>query len=164
MRTFDLTPLFRSSIGFDRLSELFEAAERNENHAYPPYNIEKLSEDVYRITMAVAGFKPEEIKLTLQKNVLTIEGRNHENETNSEVQYLYRGIANRAFNRTFNLADYLKITDATLIDGLLCINMKREIPEESKPRNIPITHSLNSSPLATASLPKEATSKVVNGK
>ncbi|MFN7038207.1 MAG: Hsp20 family protein [Alphaproteobacteria bacterium] len=138
MRNFDLTPLFRSSIGFDRLNDLFESAMREDSTpSYPPYNIEKIDDNRYFISMAVAGFKEDDINISLQKNMLTVSGKAPSNE-NEEMTYLYKGIANRAFERKFNLADYMKVAGAELSDGLLRIELHREIPEEVKPRLIPI--------------------------
>ena len=138
MRSFDLTPLFRSSIGFDRLMRMMDAAMRAEDSAasYPPYNIEKLDEETYRLTMAVAGFSDENLTITVQDNVLFIAGKARQEE--EHVQYLYRGIAGRAFERQFQLADFIKIGEASLENGLLRITLVREIPEAMKARTIPI--------------------------
>jgi molecular chaperone IbpA len=139
MTRFDLTPLFRSSIGFDRFSSLFDSVMRDENlPSYPPYNIEKAGEDDYRIVLAVAGFREEDLTLTTQENQLTVSGRQQEAKETKESAYLYKGIANRSFERKFSLADHVKITGATLADGLLTIELKREVPESSKPRMVAI--------------------------
>ncbi|MCJ2125512.1 Hsp20 family protein [Methylobacterium sp. J-077] len=137
MRTYDVAPLFRSSIGFDRLFELLNQPERVETTAaWPPYNIEKVADDQYRITMAVAGFTPDEIELTQQDTVLLVSGQKTAPET--ERQYLHRGIAARTFRQTFNLADHVKVVGANLENGLLTVALKREVPEALKPRRIAI--------------------------
>lgn len=138
MRTaFDLTPLFRSTIGFDRLHDLLDAASRSdEQSAYPPYNIEKLGEDQYSITMAVAGFREEDIELTAHENLLTVTGRVQESK--GERAFLHKGIATRAFERKFSLADHVKVVGAALENGLLTVELVREVPEAAKPRTIAI--------------------------
>jgi len=134
--TFDFSPLFRSSIGFDRVLNALENANRLEAvDSWPPYDIVKLSKDEYRISLAVAGFSPDELTLTHEPNVLIVAGQ-QANEDN--VQYLHRGIAHRAFQRRFELADHVKVRGANLVDGLLTIELAREIPEEMKPRRIQI--------------------------
>jgi len=134
--TFDFSPLFRSSIGFDRVLSALENANRLEAvEAWPPYDIVKLSKDEYRISLAVAGFSPDELTLTHEPNVLIVAGQKA-NEDN--VEYLHRGIAQRAFQRRFELADHVKVTGADLVDGLLTIELAREIPEEMRPRRIEI--------------------------
>jgi molecular chaperone IbpA len=141
MRNFDLTPLFRSTVGFERLNDLFATAARDDaNISYPPYNIAKINEDNYQITMAVAGFKINDISIIQQKNMLTVTGRAPEvvSKSTDAVTYLYKGIANRAFERKFNLADYMKVMGAKMNDGLLTIQLVREIPEEVKPKQIAI--------------------------
>lgn len=139
MRTFDLTPLFRSTIGFDHLDRVLEAASHIDESAlaYPPYNIEKLGEERYRITMAVAGFSETDIDVTAKGNTLLIAGKARKEET--PVQYLHRGIAGRSFERRFELADHIRVDQATLRNGLLHIDLVREIPEAMKPRTITIT-------------------------
>ena len=141
MQTFSLTPLFRSTVGFDRFNDLFESLTQNDDGAngYPPYNIEKHGEDRYGITMAVAGFSEKDLNITFERDRITVSGRKE--EQNDGVEYLYHGIASRAFERTFRLADYMKVTAAELKDGLLRINLVREIPEEQKPRTIEITRT-----------------------
>ena len=136
MRNYDFAPLWRSTIGFDRLLDLFDAAQRadGEDH-YPPYNIERLSEDSYQISLALAGFSPDEITVTAEQNVLTVEGRKSDTATRD---YLYQGISARHFKRTFNLADYVKVEGARFENGLLLIKLIREIPEAMQPRRIPI--------------------------
>lgn len=143
MTTFDLTPLFRSTVGFDRLNRLFDAAFSLNEAApsYPPYNIEKHGEDKYRITMAVAGFAEDEIAVTFQENLLVVAGQKKEQPEEPEekdAEYLYRGIATRAFERRFQLADHVKATGAELRDGLLKIDLALEVPEAMKPRRIEI--------------------------
>ena len=139
MRTYDLTPLFRSTIGFDRWSNLFDAAFRGETNgvSYPPYDIEKLGEDAYRITMAVAGFGEDDLDVTVQDNLLVVSGKSAEDRENGK-RYLYRGIAARAFERRFSLADYVQVTSASLANGVLTIDLVREVPESLKPRRIAI--------------------------
>ena len=137
MRTCDVAPLFRSSVGFDRLFDLLAQAERAEaSAAWPPYNIEKVAEDAYRITMAVAGFTADEIELTQHDTALLVSGQRKGQE--GERQYLHRGIAARTFRQTFNLAEHVKVTGASLENGLLKVELKREVPEALKPRRIAI--------------------------
>lgn len=140
MRTLDLTPLFRSTIGFDRFSDLIDTALRGQDNSpsYPPYNIEKLSEDEYRIVLAVAGFKDEDVTITVQQNQLNIVGRHPEKAPSKETNYLHKGIATRSFERNFNLADHVKVTAATMTDGLLSVSLVRELPEAVKPRTIAV--------------------------
>ncbi|HEX6113533.1 MAG TPA: Hsp20 family protein, partial [Geminicoccaceae bacterium] len=130
MRTYDFTPLFRSSVGFDRWSNLFEAAARADDSAagYPPYNIEKMGEDKYRIMMAVAGFGENDIDVTAQENLLAVSGNLGE-PREANTTYLYRGIATRAFERRFSLADHVKVVGASLADGVLRVDLERELPE-----------------------------------
>ncbi|MFD1623795.1 Hsp20 family protein [Azospirillum griseum] len=138
MRNYDLSPLFRSTVGFDRLSRLLESATAGDDaaNAYPPYNIEKLGEDSYRITMAVAGFALEDLGITVHQNSLIVSGKATKPE--STGQFLHRGIAGRAFERRFQLADFIKVANASLLNGLLHIELTREVPETMKPRSIPI--------------------------
>jgi len=137
MRTFDFTPLWRSTIGFDHLADLVDSSLRQaSDDNYPPYNIERSSDDHYRITLALAGFAPEDVSLTAEQNTLTIEGRKPGKD---EREYLYQGIAARPFRRVFNLADYVQVKQASFTDGLLIIELAREIPEAMKPRRIAIT-------------------------
>ena len=139
MRTYDLSPLFRSTIGFDRLGRLLETSLATDGVAYPPYNIEKVGENAYRITMAVAGFGEGDIDITSQDNTLTIRGKAQaEPET---AQYLYRGIAGRAFERRFQLADHVEVEAARLENGLLHVELARRIPEALKPRKIEIARN-----------------------
>jgi molecular chaperone IbpA len=136
MSTFDLTPLFRSTVGFDRMMSLLDAAGRSDEQAYPPYNIEKVGENAYRITMAVAGFGEDDLAITAQGNALLIAGKQKREEKKSE--YLYRGIAGRAFERRFQLADHIKVTGAELANGVLHVDLVREVPEAMKPRTIKV--------------------------
>ncbi len=138
MRTFDLSPLFRSTIGFEHLDHMLEAAAHLDDAqlSYPPYNIEKLGEDNYRITMAVAGFSEADIEIVAQDHMLLVSGKAHKDD--STTQYLHRGIAGRSFERRFELADFIRIDGAALVDGLLNIELVREIPEAMKPRTIKI--------------------------
>ncbi|HXF54421.1 MAG TPA: Hsp20 family protein [Hyphomicrobiaceae bacterium] len=135
MATLDFTPLFRSTIGFDQVPSLLTHALEREESGYPPYNIEKLGDDRYRIVMAVAGFAKDDIEVVQDQNRLTVRGRIKQP---TDTVYLHRGIATRAFERSFDLADYVEVTDATMGEGLLVIALKRELPEALKPRTIPI--------------------------
>jgi len=136
MTNIDFSPLFRSMIGFDRLSSAMEHAYRTDPGGYPPYNVEVSGENDYRITMAVAGFAAGELSLEVKENILTVSGARAEDDQNR--RFLYRGIANRGFERKFQLADYVRVVDARLENGLLHIDLRREIPEAMKPRAIPI--------------------------
>ncbi len=136
MRDFDLTPMWRSTIGFDRLFDLIDDSLRLQGQdTYPPYNIARVGEDHYRISLALAGFKPEEITVTAEQNMLTVEGQRVEN---GDHEYLFQGIAGRPFRRQFNLADYVEVTGASLENGLLQIELMRKLPEAMKPRRIAI--------------------------
>jgi molecular chaperone IbpA len=140
MRTIDLSPLYRSLVGFDRLADQLDAAARNEGASgYPPYNIERTGENEYRIEIAVAGFKPEELNVEVKENLLTVTGRKAAND--EAKQYLHRGLAERNFERKFQLTDYLIVVDADLSNGLLSIALKRELPEALKPRTVEIKSS-----------------------
>jgi molecular chaperone IbpA len=137
MRNLDLNSLWRSTVGFDRLVDLIDESARwtsEENH-YPPYNIERTGEDHYQIALALAGFTPEEVSITAEQNVLTVEGRKAEK---GEHQYLYQGISARPFRRIFSLADYVAVKGASFAGGLLKIDLVREVPEAMKPRRITI--------------------------
>jgi molecular chaperone IbpA len=138
MRSFDLSPLFRHSVGFDRLDDLFERAFRNASQetSYPPYNIAKTGEDTYRITLAVAGFGADDLEIESKENLLTVRGKGAEAENGTT--YLHRGIAKRAFEHRFQLADYVRVNGADLNNGLLDIDLVRELPERMKPQNIAI--------------------------
>ena len=146
MRTYDLSPLFRSSVGFDRLARLMDTALRAEDNAptYPPYNIERTGEDTYRITMAVAGFAESEIEIVQQENALTVIGKQAKEET--PKNFLYRGIAARPFERRFELAEYIRVGGATLENGLLHVELVREVPEAVKPRSIKINGGSHEQP------------------
>jgi molecular chaperone IbpA len=137
MRNLDLNSLWRSTVGFDRLFDLIDESARwtgEENH-YPPYNIERTGEDQYQISLALAGFTPDEVSITAEQNVLTVEGRKAEK---GEYQYLYQGISARPFRRLFNLADYVQVKSASFEGGLLKIGLVRQVPEAMKPRRIAI--------------------------
>lgn len=142
MRTLDFTPLYRSAIGFDRLFNQMEQNLNNSNGGYPPYNIEQRGDNQYRITMAVAGFSESQLDITQHENKLIVRGTRPESE-HDERQYLYQGIAERDFERKFQLADYVKVIGANMENGLLHIDLEREIPEGQKPRKI----TINGTPL-----------------
>jgi len=138
MRTIDYSPLYRSAVGFDRLFALLDAAATTDSASgYPPYNIERTDENAYRIEIAVAGFKPEELTLEVNEGVLTVQGRKAANDETR--QFLHRGLAERNFERRFQLADHVLVVDAQLVDGVLAIALKRELPEQLKPRRIEIS-------------------------
>jgi len=136
MRTFDLTPLYRSTVGFDRVFDLLDTAGKSESTGYPPYNIERLDDNDYRITLAVAGFGDGDLDLEIRENTLTITGARQDGD--ADRQFLYQGIAGRSFERRFQLAEHVKVAGASLVNGLLNIELKREIPEAMKPRKIAI--------------------------
>lgn len=137
MHTIDFSPLFRHSVGFERMQQLLDAAQRTEsNNSYPPYNIEQTGEDGYRITMAVAGFSENDIDVTVTDNTLVVSGKLADDDR--DTTYLHRGIAGRAFERRFELADHIKVVRGSLVNGLLNIDLVREVPEEKKPRKIAI--------------------------
>ena len=137
MNRFDFTPYRRSTVGFDRLFDLLENNTRNSGgDNYPPFNIERRDEDAYRITIAVAGFRPGDIDITAQQNLLVVEGKKRDEAANGEM--LHIGIANRGFERRFELADYVRVENADLADGLLVIDLVREVPEAMKPKKIAI--------------------------
>src|SRR6202022_987746 len=140
MDRFDFSPLFRSTIGFDRLTRLVDAATRVDSAslAYPPYNIEKTGEDAYRLTMAVAGFSPAELDITVQENTLLVTGKGAQKEDENGGGYLHRGIARRSFERRFSLADHMKGGGASLDNGMLSVDVVHEVPEAAKPRTIKI--------------------------
>jgi molecular chaperone IbpA len=137
MRSYDLTPFYRSTVGFDRLFSLLDQATDSAS-GYPPYNIERSGENDYRITVAVSGFSPAELSIVAKENTLTIRGEKTANENGTQSEVLYRGIAARAFERAFQLADFVQVKNATIENGLLHVDLVREIPEAKKPRNIPI--------------------------
>ena len=138
MRTFDLSPLYRSTIGFDRLFSMLDQAAGSEPTSYPPYNIERTGDNAYRITVAVAGFADNELTIEARENTLTIRGSKAVVEGEPKNEVLYQGIAARAFERRFQLADHVKVVGAGLTNGLLTIELRREIPEEKKARAIRI--------------------------
>ena len=153
MRSFDFSPLFRSTIGFDHLDRLLDAAARDDSrHSYPPYDIEKIGEDNYRISMAVAGFTEDELDVTVDQNVLVVSGRSQTETTDEDVTVLYRGIAKRAFEHRFKLAETIKVQDAKLENGVLSVELVREVPEHLKPRQVKIGSG------------SKATGKVIEGK
>ena len=157
MRTIDLSPLYRSVVGFDRLAALMEAASKADTASgYPPYNIETTGDDAYRIEVAVAGFRPDELSVDVKENVLTVAGRKAAN-IDDQRRYLHRGLAERNFERRFQLADYVVVTGADLADGLLSIALKRELPESMKPRRIEIGHG------AVATSTAEARPELIEG-
>lgn len=153
--TFDFTPLFRSSIGFDRMLNALQAANRVESiDNWPPYDIEKTGEDDYRVSLAVAGFSQDDLTITQEQNMLMVSGQKPGEEG---AQYLHRGIAGRAFQRRFELADHVKVVGASLVNGLLTIDLRRKIPEEMKPRRIEIA---TGEPTASAARQIEADKQV----
>ena len=139
MRSYDLSPLFRSTVGFDRMNRLLDTAYNTNVPSYPPYNIEKLGEDEYRVTMAVAGFSLDDLEITQKENALFIKGNADSN--GDGVTYLHRGIAARSFERRFALADHVNVADASLNNGILVVELKREVPEALKPRKIAIANA-----------------------
>jgi molecular chaperone IbpA len=148
MRTFDLAPLYRSTVGFDRLFSLLDQGLEGAAPGYPPYNIERTGENSYRIEIAVAGFKSKDLNIEIKENLLTVQGR--KSETDDTRRYLHRGLAERNFERRFQLADYVIVTDAQLADGLLSLSLKRELPEALKPRRIEISNGGGESTLIEA--------------
>jgi molecular chaperone IbpA len=134
---FDFSPLYRSTVGFDRLFDLIDQTARQDaSSPWPPYNVEKTGDDQYRITMAIAGFSPDDVEITQKENTLLVAGQKHPEQENA--QYLHHGIATRNFQQTFSLADYVKVKGASLENGLLTIDLVREVPEELKPHRIKI--------------------------
>ncbi|MBR0551229.1 Hsp20 family protein [Stakelama marina] len=139
MRHIDLTPYRRSAIGFDRLFDMLESRARDAaTDNYPPFNLERLGDDHYRITLAVAGFKPDEIDITAQQNMLLVAGKKDDSNGQRDGDFLHLGIANRSFERRFELADFIRVDNANLSDGLLTIDLVREIPEAMKPKKIAV--------------------------
>jgi len=138
MRTFDLTPLYRSTVGFDRLFSLLDQGLEGAAPGYPPYNIERTGDNEYRVTVAVAGFSEPELSIVAKENTLTIRGEKNAKEEENRGEVLYQGIAARAFERVFQLADFVQVKGAKLENGLLHVDLVREIPEAKKPRTIPI--------------------------
>jgi molecular chaperone IbpA len=144
MRQYDLSPLYRSTVGFDRLFSMLDQASSPEG-GYPPYNIERTGEDSYRVSVAVAGFTDKELSIEVKENGLSIRGEKQTPEAEGKTQVLYQGIAARAFERRFQLADHVHVTGASLENGLLHVDLVREIPEAKKPRFIPINGAAQSS-------------------
>ena len=139
MRTYDLTPFYRSTVGFDRLFSLLDSATPDGSPGYPPYNIERTGDNSYRVTVAVSGFSQNELSIVAKENTLTIKGEKTADVNGQDkAEVLYRGIAARAFERAFQLADFVVVKNASLENGLLHVDLVREIPEAKKPRNIPI--------------------------
>ena len=138
MTTLDFSPLYRTAIGFDHLANSLRNSARAESGGYPPYNIATRGEDAYRITMAVAGFSQNDIDITSEQNKLTISGKQEDSSNDGDIEFLYRGIANRAFERRFQLAEHVRVSGARLDNGLLHIDLVREVPEAMKPRQIQI--------------------------
>ena len=146
MSRFDFTPYRRSTVGFDRLFDLLENQARlNAGDNYPPFNISRRGDEAYRITLAVAGFKPADIKITAQQNLLVVQGK--KGDESPAGQYLHVGIAQRGFERRFELADYVRVDNANLEDGLLSIDLVREVPEAMKPKKIPVATSTPAAPI-----------------
>jgi len=137
MRTFDLTPFYRSTVGFDRVFGLLDSLSDGSAQTYPPYNIERTGEDAYRITLAVAGFGDSDLTVESKENILTVKGTKAETEKN-DGEYLYRGIGARAFERRFQLAEHVEVKGANLENGLLQVDLVRQVPEAKKARTIPI--------------------------
>ena len=154
MRTYDFSPLYRSAVGFDRLARQLETAARtSQDNGWPPYNIESLGENAYRIEIAVAGFTPDELNIEAKENQLTVTGKKAANDDAEQKTYLHRGLAERDFERRFQLADYVVVKGANLANGLLSIELQRELPEALKPRRIEI---LSETPLIDAKPSKAA--------
>ena len=156
MRTLDLAPLFRSSVGFDNLTRVLDAVTRHDDShvSYPPYNIAKASDDEYRITFAVAGFGDEDIDVVVENNTLTVKGK--VTPSNENATYLHRGIAGRPFERRFQLADHIQVSGAAMENGLLHVDLKREVPESLKPRAIAITSAASATQIEDAAQKKAA--------
>ncbi|MCY0148288.1 Hsp20 family protein [Hoeflea sp. G2-23] len=147
MRHVDFAPLYRSTVGFDRLLTMLDSlAQPDQAQSYPPYNIERTGETTYRITMAVAGFEESEISIEAREHALTVKGEKAEEKDVEGVEFLYRGIAKRAFERRFQLAEHVEVTGASLRNGLLHIDLNREIPEAMKPRRIPLSSDAGENP------------------
>ncbi|GGF45337.1 heat-shock protein IbpA [Azorhizobium oxalatiphilum] len=159
MRTFDLSPLYRNTVGFDRLFSLLDGSGNAVDGAqtYPPYNIERTGENAYRVTVAVAGFTPEELSIEVKENALSLRGEKAQPQASAGNQLLYRGIAARAFERRFQLADHVEVKGAVLENGLLHVDLVRNIPEAKKPRLIPISTVAQSQTIETkADSPEQA--------
>ena len=156
MRTYDLTPFYRSTVGFDRFFSLLDQAASDGSPGYPPYNIERTGENAYRITVAVSGFSQNELSIVAKENTLTIKGEKSVTENGNKADVLYRGIAARAFERAFQLADFVQVKNASLENGLLHVDLVREIPEAKKPRNIPIASAAQAPQVVDGSAEKAA--------
>ena len=157
MRTFDLTPFYRSTVGFDRLFSLLDQASSEASSGYPPYNIERTGENAYRISVAVSGFAQNELSIVAKENTLTIKGEKVATENGKEKsEVLYRVIAARTFERVFQLADFVIVKNASLENGLLHVDLVREIPEAKKPRSIPIASGTQGAPVIEAAAEKAA--------
>jgi molecular chaperone IbpA len=156
MRSYDLTPFYRSTVGFDRLFSLLDRATPDGSPGYPPYNIERTGENGYRITVAVSGFAQNELSIVAKENTLVIKGEKTANENDKQGEVLYRGIAARAFERAFQLADFVAVKNASLENGLLHVDLVREIPEAKKPRSIPISTNAQGPQVVDASAEKAA--------
>ena len=157
MRTYDLTPFYRSTVGFDRLFSLLNQVTADGSPGYPPYNIERTGENAYRISVAVSGFSKEELSIVAKENTLTIKGEKVANENSKDkAEVLYRGIAARTFERVFQLADFVVVKNASLENGLLHVDLVREIPEAKKPRNVPITSAAPAAQVIEESTDKAA--------
>ena len=152
MRQYDLSPLYRTAVGFDRLASLIEGAHRHADQTpgFPPYDIEKLSEDKYRISIAVAGFGEPDLEITSEAGTLTVKGRLAQADAEGSREYLYKGIATRGFERRFQLAEHIRVAGASLVNGLLWVDLVREVPEAAKPRRIEIVGSAPSLELGKA--------------
>ncbi len=157
MRSFDLTPFYRSTVGFDRLFSLLDQTASDSAPGYPPYNIERTGENAFRISVAVSGFSQAELSIVAKENTLTIKGEKIANEnSDNKSEVLYRGIAARAFERVFQLADFVVVKNASLENGLLHVDLVREIPEAKKPRSIPIAAAASSTPALDTTTGKAA--------
>ena len=156
MRTYDLTPFYRSTVGFDRFFSLLDQAASDGSPGYPPYNIERTGENAYRITVAVSGFSQNELSIVAKENTLTIKGGKSVTENGNKADVLYRGIAARAFERAFQLADFVQVKNASLENGLLHVDLVREIPEAKKPRIIPIASAAQAPQVVDGSAEKAA--------
>jgi molecular chaperone IbpA len=156
MRTYDLTPFYRSTVGFDRLFSLLDQTASDGSPGYPPYNIERTGENAYRISVAVSGFSKDELSIVAKENTLMIKGEKVATENKDKSEVLYRGIAARAFERAFQLADFVQVKNASLENGLLHVDLVREIPEAKKPRQIPIATAAQNAPVIEGSPEKAA--------
>ncbi len=153
---YDLTPFYRSTVGFDRLFSLLDQATTDGSPGYPPYNIERTGENAYRISVAVSGFSKDELSIVAKENTLTIKGEKVAAGNKDQSEVLYRGIASRAFERVFQLADFVQVKNASLENGLLHVDLVREIPEAKKPRRIPISSAAEGAQVIEGSTEKAA--------